>query len=93
MVAIEDNSFFMCENVCAHRGMRFFAAKSIGNAKSFYLSHSISGITDLEWQSSGRSFPRGLTQDGKVKRPVFERLQKPFISWFNQILGRQYEAA
>ncbi|WP_339718729.1 aromatic ring-hydroxylating dioxygenase subunit alpha [Marinomonas primoryensis] len=65
MVRHEDNSIYVVENVCAHRGMRFCREKH-GNAKSFTCPYHQWNY-DLEGNLQGVPFRRGVKQDGKVK--------------------------
>lgn len=65
MVRNEDNSIYVVENVCAHRGMRFCREKH-GNAKSFTCPYHQWNY-DLEGNLQGVPFRRGVKQDGKVK--------------------------
>jgi len=65
MVRHEDNSIYVVENVCAHRGMRFCREKN-GNAKSFTCPYHQWNY-DLEGNLQGVPFRRGVKQDGKVK--------------------------
>lgn len=65
MVRHEDNSIYVVENVCAHRGMRFCREKH-GNTKSFTCPYHQWNY-DLEGNLQGVPFRRGVKQDGKVK--------------------------
>ncbi len=65
MVRHEDNSIYVIENVCAHRGMRFCREKH-GNNKSFTCPYHQWNY-DLKGYLQGVPFRRGVKQDGKVK--------------------------
>ncbi|WP_191600419.1 aromatic ring-hydroxylating dioxygenase subunit alpha [Marinomonas algicola] len=65
MVRHEDDSIYVVENVCAHRGMRFCREKH-GNTKSFTCPYHQWNY-DLEGNLQGVPFRRGVKQDGKVK--------------------------
>ncbi|MGO2234773.1 MAG: aromatic ring-hydroxylating dioxygenase subunit alpha [Marinomonas sp.] len=65
IVRHEDNSIYVVENVCAHRGMRFCREKH-GNTKSFTCPYHQWNY-DLEGNLQGVPFRRGVKQDGKVK--------------------------
>ncbi|RBP84324.1 salicylate hydroxylase [Marinomonas rhizomae] len=65
MVRHEDNSIYVVENVCAHRGMRFCREKH-GNTKSFTCPYHQWNY-DLEGNLQGVPFRRGVKQEGKAK--------------------------
>ena len=65
MVRHEDNSIYVVENICAHRGMRFCREKH-GNTKSFTCPYHQWNY-DLEGNLQGVPFRRGVKQDGKIK--------------------------